>query len=363
LSPSSRPAQEAAKGFWHSGAQREITDTPPSQLDKMNPSPLKIVFHGQNAANFRTGFEQLIAPIHQIIDLAEALDQPHEKAHYESADVVIGIKLSDGMPRPMNARLFHAPAAGTDAIHTALLPSQCALANCFGHENAIAEYVIAALLMRHLPFARADQDLRQQRWTLSAGRQGALRTELGTQTLGLLGFGHIAQTVAHRAKAFGMRVHVANRSPVCHPMVDQSWTLDALQDFMGSADAVVVSLPLTDNTQGLVNAQALATMRPDAVLMNVGRGAVIDEKALYDALASRRIGGAVIDTWYQYPTPTQAECAPSQYDFAALDNVLMTPHMSGWTAGTVRRRQETLAENIGRLSRGEKLINVLHGPA
>jgi phosphoglycerate dehydrogenase-like enzyme len=169
--------------------------------------------------------------------------------------------------------------------------------------------------------------------------------------------------VAHRAKAFGMRVHVANRSPVCHPMVDQSWTLDALQDFMGSADAVVVSLPLTDNTQGLVNAQALATMRPDAVLMNVGRGAVIDEKALYDALASRRIGGAVIDTWYQYPTPTQAECAPSQYDFAALDNVLMTPHMSGWTAGTVRRRQETLAENIGRLSRGEKLINVLHGPA
>jgi len=136
-----------------------------------------------------------------------------------------------------------------------------------------------------------------------------------------------------------------------------------VQDFRGAVDAVVVSLPLTDNTKGLVNAQAIAAMRPDAVLMNVGRGAVIDEKALYDALASRHIGGAVIDTWYQYPTPTQAECAPSQYDFAALDNVLMTPHMSGWTSGTVRRRQETLADNIARLSRGESLINVLHGPA
>jgi phosphoglycerate dehydrogenase-like enzyme len=144
--------------------------------------------------------------------------------------------------------------------------------------------------------------------------------------------------------------------------VDQSWTLDALHAFMGSADAVVVSLPLTDDTLGLVNAQALGAMRADAVLVNVGRGAVVDEKSLYEALQSRRMGGAVIDTWYQYPTPAQTECAPSQYNFAALDNVVMTPHMSGWTTGTVRRRQETLADNITRLSRGEPLINVLRGP-
>ncbi|MBP8150047.1 MAG: phosphoglycerate dehydrogenase [Limnohabitans sp.] len=324
--------------------------------------PLKIVFHGQNAANFRQGFEQLIAPEHHIIDLSDALDQAGETVHYETADVVISIKLNDSMPVPLKARLFHAPAAGTDAVNTALLPAQCTLANCFGHENAIAEYVMAALLMRHVPLAQADQDLRQQRWTYWAGRPTALRSELGSLTLGLLGFGHIAQTVAQRAKAFGMRVHVANRSPIGHPAVDQSWTLDDLHKFMGSVDAVVVSLPLTDNTLGLVDARAIAAMRPDAVLMNVGRGAVVEEKALYEALKSRQIGGAVIDTWYQYPTPTQSECAPSQLDFAALDNVLMTPHMSGWTAGTVRRRQETLADNIGRLSRGEALVNVVRGP-
>lgn len=325
--------------------------------------PLKIVFHGQNAANFRQGFESLIDPEHQILDLSDALDQPGERSHFETADVVIGIKLNDGMPIPLKARLFHAPAAGTDAVNTALLPAQCTLANCFGHENAIAEYVIAALLMRHVPLARADQDMRQQRWTYWAGRPTALRTELGSQTMGLLGFGHIAQTVALRAKAMGMRVHVANRSPINHAAVDQSWILDGLHEFMASTDVVVVSLPLTSSTAGLVDASAIAAMRPDAVLMNVGRGAVIDETALYNALKARQIGGAVIDTWYQYPTPTQAECVPSQYDFASLDNVLMTPHMSGWTAGTVRRRQETLADNIGRLSRGEPLVNVLHGPA
>ena len=168
--------------------------------------------------------------------------------------------------------------------------------------------------------------------------------------------------MAHRAKALGMRVHVANRSPVTHLLVDRSWTLDGLHEFMGSCDAVVVSLPLAANTQGLIDAPAIAAMRPDAVLLNVGRGAVIDEQALYEALVSRQIGGAVIDTWYQYPSPTQPECAPSRFDFASLDNVLMTPHMSGWTQGTVRRRQETLADNIGRLSRGEALINVLRAP-
>lgn len=325
----------------------------------MNPTPLKIVFHGQNAANFRPGFEALVGPEHQICDLSDALDRPGERADYENADVVIGVQLKDGMPRPLKARLFHAPAAGTDAVNTTLLPEHCSLANCFGHENAIAEYVIAALLTRHVPLAQADQDLRQARWTYWAGRQAALRTEMGAQTLGLLGFGHIAQTIAHRAKAFGMRVHVANRSPIQHAHVDRSWTLDALQDFMASADTVVVSLPLAPNTLGLVNAPALAAMRPDAWLLNVGRGPVIDEKALYDALVSGQIGGAVIDTWYQYPTPTQTECAPSQFDFAALSNVLMTPHMSGWTEGTVRRRQATLAENIARLGRGEPLINVL----
>ncbi|PVE44453.1 2-hydroxyacid dehydrogenase [Limnohabitans planktonicus] len=328
----------------------------------MSIPSLKIVFHGQNAANFRHDFETLIDPAHQLLDLSDALDQAGEREHYESADVVIGIQLNDSMPRPLKARLFHAPAAGTDAVNIAFLPPACTLANCFGHENAIAEYVIAALLMRHVPLARADQDLREQRWTYWAGRPSALRTELGTQTLGLLGFGHIAQTLAQRAKAMGMQVLVANRSPISHPVVDRSWTLDALQDFMGSCDAVVVCLPLTDNTQGLVDAPAIAAMRPDAMLLNVGRGAVIDEKALYQALKNHQIGGAVIDTWYQYPTPTQPECAPSQFDFASLDNVLMTPHMSGWTTGTVRRRQETLADNIRRLSQGEALINVVRGP-
>jgi phosphoglycerate dehydrogenase-like enzyme len=325
----------------------------------MTRTPLKIVFHGQNAANFRQGFEALIPAQHQLLDVSDGLREPGERAHFESADVIVGIKLDASLPKPQKLRLYHAPAAGTDMIDVGRLPEGSVLCNCFGHENAIAEYVMAALLQRHVPLARADADLRAGRWTYWAGRPTALRTELGSQTLGLLGFGHIAKTLAARAKAFGMRVHVANRSPVASPLVDQSFTLDALPAFMGSSDHVVVTLPLTAQTDGLVNAQAIAAMRSDAVLINVGRGPVVNEQALYEALAGRKLGGAVLDTWYQYPTPDTPERMPSRFDFAALDNVLMTPHMSGWTAGTVRRRQETMADNIARLVAGQPLVNVL----
>jgi phosphoglycerate dehydrogenase-like enzyme len=329
----------------------------------MTSTPLNIVFHGANATNFRQGFERLIDARHQIADISDNLDNSGEQACYENADVIVGVKFNASLPLPRRLRLFHAPAAGTDAVDLAFLPATAALCNCFGHEAAIAEYVMTALLLRHVPLAAADADLRAQRWTYWAGRPTALRTELGSQTIGLLGFGHIAQAIAARAKAFGMRVHVANRSPVANPLVDQYFSLDDVPAFMGSADAVVVSLPLTPQTQGLVGQAALAAMRPDAVILNVGRGPVIDEQALFDALATRQIGGAIVDTWYQYPTPAQAECAPSQLDFSSLPNLVMTPHMSGWTSGTVRRRQATLADNIARLADGRALLNVVRPAA
>jgi phosphoglycerate dehydrogenase-like enzyme len=320
---------------------------------------MNIVFHGQNAANFRVGFETLIDQRHAIFDLSDGLTSPGERERYESAEIIVGVGFGAAQPTPKALRLFQAPAAGTDAINVSLLPAGAALCNCFGHEDAIAEYVMAALLMRHVPVAQADADLRAQRWTYWAGRPTALRTELGAQTIGLLGFGHIGKAIAARAKAFGMRVHAANRSPVAHPLVDRAFTLDALDAFMGSVDIVVVSLPQTPETTGFVNANALAAMQSHALIMNVGRGPVIDEAALYDALASQRIGGAIIDTWYIYPSPTVVECAPSRFDFAALPNVVMTPHMSGWTSGTVTRRQQKMAENIARLVAGQPLLNVV----
>jgi phosphoglycerate dehydrogenase-like enzyme len=320
---------------------------------------MKIVFHGANASAFEPGFARLLERPHDIAVVSDAATAAAERDAIASAEILIGVKLDATVPKPERLRLYHAPAAGTDAIDRSRLPPAVPLCNAFGHEYAIAEYVIAAVLNRFIPFAAADRDLRKGEWTLWPSRPNTLRREMGDGTMGLLGFGHIGKAIAARAKAFGMRVTVANRSPVSSPLVDQSFGLDQLPAFMASADTIVASLPLLPETRGVVGKEVLAAMRPDAVIINVGRGPVIDQTALYEALKHRRIGGAVIDTWYAYPADVNATTLPGRLPFHELDNIVMTPHMSAWTDGTVRRRQETMAENIRRLEHGEPLINVV----
>jgi len=320
---------------------------------------MKIVFHGANASAFEPGFAGLLERPHEISVVSDTAGTPAEREAIAAAEILIGVKLDATVPKPEGLRLYHAPAAGTDGIDRSRLPPSIPICNAYGHEYAIAEYVMAAVLNRFIPLAAADRDLRKGEWTLWPSRPNTLRREMGDSTIGLLGFGHIGKAVAARAKAFGMRVTVANRSPVASPLVDQSFGLDQLPAFMASADTIVASLPLLQETRGIVGASALAAMRPDAVIINVGRGPVIDQTALYNALKERRIGSAVIDTWYAYPTDANPTVLPARLPFHELDNIVMTPHMSAWTNGTVRRRQQTMAENIGRLERGEPLMNVV----
>lgn len=321
---------------------------------------MRIVFHGKNAGAFGAGFEQLAGPGHGVVFVSDVPVSAAERQAFADADVIVGIKFDATLPRPERLALYHLPAAGYDAIDFALLPPAAAVCNCFGHEQAIAEYVFAALLQRVVPLSDADQRLRRGDWLYWAGTPGQTHGELAGKTIGLLGFGHIGKAIAARAKAFELGVHVANRSAVASsPLVDRSFRLDALPEFMASADIIVVSVPLTPETTGLVDAAALAAMRPDATIINVGRGGTIDETALYQALQAGRIGGAIIDTWYRYPSPETPNPHPATLPFHELSNVLMTPHMSGWTAGTIRRRQQTIADNIRRIMAGEPCINIV----
>jgi phosphoglycerate dehydrogenase-like enzyme len=295
--------------------------------------------------------------------IPDALQEPAERLAFAQADIIIGTRLTAAMPLPERVRLYHLPAAGYDGIDFSRLPPQAVVCNCFGHEQAIAEYVMAALLRRCVPLEDADRRLRQGDWAYWAGAPERVHAELGGSTIGLLGFGHIGKEVAARAAAFGMRIHVANRSAVPESgPVARFFTLGDLPAFWASLDWAVITVPLTPETQGMVGADAFAAMRPHAVLLNVARGPVVDEQALYDALASGRIGGAVIDTWYRYPSADEPGPAPGHLPFERLPNLVMTPHMSGWTRGTIRRRQETMAANIGRLLRGEACENVVRAP-
>ncbi|MEN0116316.1 MAG: 2-hydroxyacid dehydrogenase [Agrobacterium cavarae] len=320
----------------------------------------RIVFHGENAACFSSDFEKLVQDGAEIVILPDVLTSEAEKETYRQADMIVGVKYDASLPKPERLSLFHVPGAGYDAVNLDLMPKGAVVCNCFGHDPAIAEYIFGAILNRHVPLLDADEKLRRGEWAYWSGSSDRLHGEICGKTIGLLGFGHIGKAVAKRAKAFEMQVSVANRSPVdVSDLVDQSFTLDQLDTFWGTADFIVVSVPLIDATRGIVGASAFAAMKPDAVIVNVGRGPTIDEQALYDALKTRKIGGAVIDTWYAYPTSDQRTKQPSALPFHELDNVVMTPHMSGWTNGTIKRRQHTIAENVNRRLQGRDCVNIV----
>jgi phosphoglycerate dehydrogenase-like enzyme len=322
--------------------------------------PIRIVFHGQNAGSFSGGFAGFLAEPAEVAVLPDVLESSADRATYAAARVIVGVKYDRTLPRPADLRLFHVPGAGYDAVDLSALPGSAVVCNCFGHEQAIAEYVMAALLARHVPLADADRRLRQGEWAYWASSLAGVHDELAEKTIGLLGFGHIGQAVAARAKACEMRVHVANRGRVAaSALVDRAFGLGELPAFFASADFFVVSLPLTPETTGIVGREAFAAMRETAVIVNVGRGPTIDEQALYDALESRRIAGAVIDTWYRYPSPGTTRVLPSSLPFHTLPNLVMTPHMSGWTRGTIRRRQRAMAENVERRAAGRECRNVV----
>ena len=318
---------------------------------------MKIVFHGDNASTFEPGLSGLLEMPHEIRVISDAANGDGEAEALASADVVVGVHYaaSDG---PLSARLYQLPAAGYDKVDMAALPEGCAACNAFGHENAIAEYVMCALLSRHVPLVDADARLRQGDWHYWAGGPDGLRTELGAQCIGIVGFGHIGKAVAARAQAFGMTVHVANRSAVsqvdvvAHPLGD-------VAKMAAKVDILINTLPLAAETEGLIGSEVFAAMPAHAIIMNVGRGPVIAEAPMYEALKEGRIGGAILDTWYVYPSAEAPHPMPANLPFHELPNVLITPHMSGWTEGTIARRRDTVAENINRLARGEALLNRL----
>lgn len=325
---------------------------------------MKIAFHGANAHNFLPGFKNFLSGSHLIRSISDELSEPAELRYFEEAEVIVGTSLSSTQPRPLWVRLYQVAGAGYDGIDFSCLPPNCTVCNCFGHEEAITEYVMAAVLTRYVPLVEADRRLRKGRWDYRAGRPDGLRHECSGTAIGIVGYGHIGSAVAQRAKAFNMEVHVANRSrPKADDIVDYYYPLTDLYIFLASVDSVVVALPFSDETSGLIDQRAFAAMRPDSLVINVGRGPVIEEKALYEALEQKQIGGAVIDTWYAYPKDANQSTYPGNYPFHTLDNIIITPHMSGWTWGTIHRRQHLMAENISRLEKGEPLLNIVDSGA
>jgi phosphoglycerate dehydrogenase-like enzyme len=213
------------------------------------------------------------------------------------------------------------------------------------HAGPLAEFALFGLLAfaKDLPRLLADQ--RARHW----GHYPV--AELSGRSLLVVGLGQIGEEVARLAEAFGMRVTGVNRSGVsASPHVHEIRRTSELRDCLPEADAIVISLPLTEETSGLIDADAIARIKPGATLVNVGRGGVIDETALIEALGKGRLAGAALDVFATEPLPADSP-------LWELPNVLLSPHTAGLSVRENERIVTLFVENLRRYRRGEELIN------
>ena len=141
-------------------------------------------------------------------------------------------------------------------------------------------------------------------------------------------------------------------------MLKSSYTSLELKKSVNKLDYLIIACPLTKKTKGIINKSILKPMKKNSVIINVARGGVINEKDLYFALKNKDIGGAIIDTWFNYPTnKKQNRFNPSSFNYYKMPNVTMTPHISAWSEGMIKRRSIIISENINRLYKSRKLLN------
>ena len=275
-------------------------------------------------------------------------------AEIVDADVLYGFPTADLLRAGSKLRWIQSPSAGVNYLQdlTELVENDIVLTTTRGaHGPSIGEHTFALLfaLTRHIPASVQAQ--RDHYWA----RPELYRTsrEVRGLTMGIVGFGAIGRAVAQRAKGFDMEVLAVDPHPEPGaPFVVETWGMERLPDLLAQSDVVVVAAPLTAESYHLLDAAALARMKPDAYLIVVSRGGIVDEDALVDALEGGRLAGAGIDV-------TEIEPLSSESRLWDAPNLIITPHTAGDSSEKERRCIEILRENLVRFAQGETLFNVV----
>jgi len=245
---------------------------------------------------------------------------------------------------------LHCLSAGLDAVLTPEMTQiPVPLTNSRGvFARSLSEFALAGMLYFAKNLNRMRQSQRAQKWEqFEVG-------ELHGSVLGVVGYGEIGRRTAERAKPFGMQVHILRRRPELaagDPLVDRVYRGDEVDSLLAASDYLLVSAPLTAETRGMLGAPQLARMKSSAVLINLGRGPVVVEAALVDALAQEEIRGAVLDVFDQEPLP-------AGHPFYSLENVLLSPHCADHTPTWMEEAAQLFLENLELFRAGKALKNI-----
>ena len=268
-------------------------------------------------------------------------------------DVIFGfVPPKDIMKRAPHLKWFQATSAGVDRhIGTEIWQSKALITGASGiHATPIGEFIMGLMLMFAKNAPLGFKMMQTKKWDRYAS--GTLRGK----TVGIVGLGHIGMEVARLAKAFGMRVIGTRRSAKQAGKaknVDLLLPASRMKEMLGQADYVALCCPLTADTRHIIGEAELKAMKPAARLINIGRGELIDEAALIKALQEKRIAGAGLDV-------TEREPLPPDSPLWDLDNIILSPHVSGGMEDYMLRAAELFTDNLQRYLAGKKLRNLVN---
>jgi phosphoglycerate dehydrogenase-like enzyme len=249
----------------------------------------------------------------------------------------------------LKLRWVHSRSAGLDrTLFPELVASDVTLTNGKGVFSAsLGEFVLAAILYFSKDFRRMIRNQMARVWDPFDVAM------VSGQTVGIVGYGDIGRAIAARVRPMGMKVlAVKRRLPSADPLVEQMYSPDRLREMLARCDYVAVAAPLSAETRGLIGEAEFAAMKKSAVVINVGRGPVIDEKAMIKVLSEGRIKGAALDVFDEEPLP-------AGHPFYKLENVLLSPHCADHTAEWLDDAMRFFIVQFGRFERGEPLLNVV----
>ena len=281
-------------------------------------------------------------------------DSDEIEAALDEIEIAAGSFPRDLLPKARNLRWFQQWGAGADWLlrYPEAIDLDFVLTNASGvHPIPISEHIMAFLLTFARGFHRAICAQVNREWIDQEEKGGLF--ELAGKTMVLVGVGAIGERTAQVAQAFGMRVLGVRRDPaVGAPGVETMFGPDDLLDLLPEADFVVLTVPLTHETRGMIGERELRAMRPDAHIVNIGRGGTIQEQALARALEEGWIAGAGLDVFETEPLPDESP-------LWGMDNVVITSHYSGLTPHYHERALDIFLDNLRRYRAGERLHNVV----
>ncbi len=308
----------------------------------------------KNPARLKILEEQLRRSLGELAMRVEIiLDPMRWQEMLPEAEVIGAFALpAEDFAKCKKLRWLHLGVAGVEkSLHAGLIQSEVILTNARGiHSDVMSEYVLAAILSCANRFDLAAASQAKKEW-----RQREIirhRHTVVGKIVGVIGAGTIGAAAGKLCYACGMRVVGIRRTPEkgAPPGFEKIYGIDGLAKLLAESDYVVLTAPLTSETQSLLGAVQFAMMKPTAFFVNIARGAMVDETALIEALREKKIAGAVLDVFAKEPLPPESP-------LWNLENVLITPHISGNFEQYVERVGEQFAENLARYLRGHALVN------